>query len=445
MKSRSRKLRTEALEPRIVLDAQGVVWGADARLSLSFAPDGTDVSGAESALFEQFDSIAPRDTWQHTILSAFQLWTQQTNADIGVVYDDGSDFGAEGKIRQDPRFGDVRIGSVPLSEGTYAVAISANESIDGTWAGDILFNSEMEYSSLDELFAVAVHEAGHVFGLEHSADPVSPMHSDGSIPEHLSPTAEDIGILQGIYGTRPDDLYDSLAVQSGNGIDTPVSVPLSAYEFENADQGSLPTIAYADVTSPADIDKFSFQVPEGADGTVVVQLVTSGISQLAGSLEVVSGTGAVDYAISDSGGDDLSIVLRNTRAGEEFTVTVEGNDHSFFNVGSYTLAIWYLSVNQADFNSVMDVVRSPLRYVHSNEVLDYSNQGERFFAAAGAGYDPEGAILDLETAPGFVEGTRYQTFAGIDFRNDVDRFRIQTPELLQADRDWARVSSGHWT
>ena len=436
------KLRSEALEPRIVLDAQGVVWGADARLSLSFAPDGTNVNGAESGLFAQFDEIAPRETWQQTILGAFQVWTRETNADIGIVHDDGSDFGIQGKIRQDERFGDVRIGSIPLDEGIYAIAISADEAIDGTWTGDVLFNSEMKFESLDDVFATAVHEAGHVFGLEHSADPLSPLYPGDGSPRHVLPTDEDISNLQDIYGLRPNDLYDSLATANGaDGTTDDVAVPLTAYEFTNAAQGAIPTIAYADITTPDDVDRFTFQVPEGADGTVVVHMITSGVSQLAGSLEVTNQSGDTQHTFSTKSGRDLSVVLRDVDVGEEFSVTVSSNEHSYFDVGSYTLAVWYMSVNQANFNSISDVVRSPIRYVHSNDVPNYLNrEGQLFSAIGGSTADPEGGIEDLETAPGFVEGTRYQTYAGINFENDVDRFRLATPTDLLADRNWARVS-----
>ena len=67
----NRRLGSEALEPRLLLDADGVIWGADARLTLSFAPDGTQVVSDSSALFAQMDALAPRNQWQSAILRGF--------------------------------------------------------------------------------------------------------------------------------------------------------------------------------------------------------------------------------------------------------------------------------------------------------------------------------------------------------------------------------------
>ena len=443
--SNRKKLRSEALEPRLLLDAQGVIWGADARLTLSFAPDGTDVNGHESALFSQFDKIAPRDVWQQTILTAFHTWARETNADIGVVQDDGSDFGIDGKLRRDERFGDIRVGSIPMGEGTYAVAISANEAIDGTWTGDLLFNSEANFQNLDELFAVAVHEAGHVFGLEHSDDPMSPLYSDGTIPDYVLPTPEDISILRDTFGPRTEDLYDSVELGDSpfdGGMEASSgTVELSAYEFENAAQGAVPTIAFADITEPSDVDRYKFEVPEGAAGTVVVHLVTSGISQLAGNLRVTDdGGNLLGRASTLTPGDDSSVVLYDLEESDEINVSVRGNPNSYFDVGGYSLVVWYMSVNQVDVNTIGDLIRSPMRYVHTDDVLSYLSRGERFFTVGTTDLDPEGRELQLETTPGFIEGTRYQTYAGINQESDIDRYRIETPEGFRNERDWARIS-----
>ena len=446
MTYRSRhKLQSESLEPRLVLDAQGVIWGADARLTLSFAPDGTDVNGHDSALFEQFNKLAPRDVWQNTILAAFQTWARETNADIGVVHDDGSEFGVEGKIRRDPRFGDIRVGSIPLSEGTYAVAISANEAIDGTWTGDLLFNSEMKLENLDELFALTVHEAGHVFGLEHSDDPMSPLYADGGLPEHVIPTMDDIANLRDIYGIRAEDLYDSVEVGDSpfdGGIQANSStVNLKAYEFQDAEQGAVPTIAFADITHSGDVDRYQFQVPEGASGTIVVHVVTSGISQLVGSIAVEGSDGKLRGRHSSTkSGEDLSVVLNDVDELEQFEITVRGNPDSYFDVGGYSLVVWYMSVNQVDVNSISNLIRSPMRYIHTHDVLTFLSRGENFFTVTTSAFDPEGRVTTLGTTPGFVEGTRFQTYGGINQTHDVDSFRVRTPVALQPERDWARVS-----
>ena len=88
-----------------------------------------------------------------------------TNADIGLVSDSGAAFGTPGGTEGDDRFGDIRIGAVPLSPDVLAISVPADRLYSGTWAADVILNSNGEFTSIDDLFAVVLHEAGHVFGL----------------------------------------------------------------------------------------------------------------------------------------------------------------------------------------------------------------------------------------------------------------------------------------
>ena len=75
----------------------------------------------------------------------------------------------------DTRFGDVRIGAVPLTDNVMAESIPNNLLTQGSWAGDIVLNANAPWSDLHQVFSVALHEFGHVLGMEHSSDPASPM------------------------------------------------------------------------------------------------------------------------------------------------------------------------------------------------------------------------------------------------------------------------------
>ena len=50
--------RGEHLEARYLLDGGGLVWNDTSQLTLSFVPDGTDIGGESSALFEQCEKLA---------------------------------------------------------------------------------------------------------------------------------------------------------------------------------------------------------------------------------------------------------------------------------------------------------------------------------------------------------------------------------------------------
>ncbi len=194
----SRRLAVESLESRLMLDADGLAWTSAPDLTVSFAPDGTDVAGQTNVLFADLETQQTAN-WQQTIVRAFQTWARYTTTDVNVVRDSGDPLGTTGPTQGDLRFGDVRIAAVPLPPDTIALSVPHDELISGTWAGDVLLNSNVHWTSLDELFSVALHEAGHVFGLGHSDDPNSPMFSYG-VSQAVNPTARDIAELRQVYG-----------------------------------------------------------------------------------------------------------------------------------------------------------------------------------------------------------------------------------------------------
>lgn len=211
--ARKRGLRLESLEPRMLLHSGGIAWNSP-DLTISFAPEGTQIASHASELFSHFGSIGEQQAWQSSIVRAFATWAQQINATITVVDDSGDPFGVSGATQGDSKFGDIRVGALPLSSDVIAMSVPHDEIVSGTWAGDLLFNSKVDLASLDDLFAVALHEAGHVFGLDHSDDPNSPMYVHG-IPDAIEPAPHDIEELQKLYCVKIK------ARESEEGIDYP--------------------------------------------------------------------------------------------------------------------------------------------------------------------------------------------------------------------------------
>ncbi len=139
MAEKKTPLNLENLEDRCVPTTWGNVWADGSALTLSFAPDGTDVGNQQSGLFEQMNAHSDPEHWQVEILSAFQTWAAQTNLNVSVVEDGGQAFGSPGDLQGDLRFGDFRIGSVSLKSHELAQAQGFDWSA-GTWSGVVLFN-----------------------------------------------------------------------------------------------------------------------------------------------------------------------------------------------------------------------------------------------------------------------------------------------------------------
>src|SRR5262249_54748750 len=82
-RARTREIcpQLDALESRLLLySASGNAWPHPQLITISFEPDGTNLSGYSSNLFSTFNAkFGSTSAWENAILTAAQLWAQQTN------------------------------------------------------------------------------------------------------------------------------------------------------------------------------------------------------------------------------------------------------------------------------------------------------------------------------------------------------------------------------
>jgi len=184
-KSRSVLLQNETLESRDVPATFGVPWPNAQHLTVSFAPESTSTIGGvnnlNTVLGSQFGAglntaAAAQTAWKSAMLRAFSAWSSQSKINFSVVDDNGAAFGADGQITSDTHFGDIRIGGAQLSGNAMAISVPYDPSASGTSAGDILLNTNDNFNDGgDLLYRVALHEVGHILGLDHASDPSSVM------------------------------------------------------------------------------------------------------------------------------------------------------------------------------------------------------------------------------------------------------------------------------
>jgi hypothetical protein len=319
-----KRLAFEVLEDRLQPAVFGNPW-LNPNITLSFAADGTPVNGVAS----RFDSaLANIPASQRTgeVLRAFQSWIDVANVNVGVVADGGQPVGAAGTAFGDPRFGDVRIAAVPLATENVALGFPFDIAA-GTRAGDITFNSGNSFvvgsGAGYDLFSVALHEAGHVFGLPGSSDPTSARYQTAD-RVRSGPNAADIAAIQALYGARQADSYEG---NSGNAT-------IGTAARLQPQNGSDIIAIRADITTAADVDTYSFKADKLNGGAYLATLATSGYSLLHAKIEILDGSG---HVLATGAGNTPLRVLGLTE-GATYYARITSDD-AVFAIGGYKLEL----------------------------------------------------------------------------------------------------------
>lgn len=423
----------EHLEPRTLLDGNGLLLANDAYLTLSFANDGVQVAGQANALAATFNAIALEDVWQEAILRAFQTWAIRTNADIGVVDDSGQAFGTPGASRGDARFGDIRIAAIAMDPLIGAVSVPLDNVVGGTWLADVVFNTNFAFQSVNDIFAIALHEAGNVFGLEDNLDPNSPLHT-GTIPTATEPTAADTANLQTLYGVRSADAYDSAGeggTATSNNDSFADATELTINRIDSHDEGSAPSLVYGDITSATDVDFFRITTPGSYNGSVTFQVHSAGISLLAPRMRIYDEMRQLvqEVASASETGDTLTIALPNVAHDTKFYVEVGAATANLRGIGGYLLAVTFDGINQVAPSVTNDYAAGSLRKLSQEDIGKLLDPDVDDFFNDDLHEDDEllnATVLQSESE--FFVANRFEVVGSITDNSDSDYYRLLSPE-----------------
>src|SRR5262245_13980688 len=335
------RLTLRQLEDRTTPVVWNNPWPDANHLTVSFAPDGTNVDGAPSALFAGLGSL-PQSEWQTEILRAFQTWAALANINLSVAGDSGIAFGTPGPVQGSALHGDVRIGATDLSPGE--LAISNPFDLVSCWSGSVLLNTDMNFGLSDpaasDLYTVMLQEAGHIFGVGNSTNLDSVMYEQYRGPRTALDDS-DIADIQTLYGTRGPDRFEGTTGNDVTALATRLRFITGLSQLGASGGTALsPLVAAGDVTTLNDVDVYSVRVPFGVRG-FSASLRTSGISLLTARLTVLDAGGRVvaSAVATDPTSGDLTVSIPNARQGALYFVRVEGADDNVFGIGSYRLAI----------------------------------------------------------------------------------------------------------
>jgi hypothetical protein len=325
--------RFEQLEDRLTPASLGGSWLDAQHLSLSFVPDGTMATTAPSNLFQALNATMPGQNWEQVIVQAIQTWAVNGSINVHVVNDSGQPLGSPGLIQGDPRFGDIRIAGQDL--GPSVISIGTGFSVNGNrWSGTVVFNTSDQLgigtANAYDLFTVALHEAGHVFGLPDTAsDPTSVMYNQYTGPRSgLSPA--DVANFQAINGTRRPDSF-----QNGAG----------NHSFQTAaslDNNHLSVVADIGAVGQTEFYQFQYGGPLVVPGaSVTIQVQTSGLSLLEPNLTVYDNNHNVVGSASSINplNGNVSVQISSPVNGMHYFIQVGTSTQSVFGVGGYQLNI----------------------------------------------------------------------------------------------------------
>jgi hypothetical protein len=389
---RSARPALEHLEGRILLySTLGAQWTYSSRITYSFMPDGTSVGGVPSALFQTLNAVAPTATWEAQFEQAASIWENAANLNLAPVPDGGQPLGVSGDQQDDPRFGDIRIGAVPLDPGVLAVTFVPPPINGGSDAGDILFNSNANWAinNTYDVMTVAAHEFGHALGLGESTVVGSVMYGtyEGIVQSLIS---DDIAGIQSIYGAPQYDSFNSNGSHNG-------SVFTAANITSDITSAGQIALANLDLTVPGQAEWFSVTVPSSTTGKMTVTVQSSNLSSLEPGLMIYNQFAHLlaQTSAATPGGATISLTM-SVQAGQKYYIKdVAAVSGTAGTVGAYGLLVNFGNQTQ-----------SPIPPPNTVVPQQPDEGGGTITNVIGpAGSSAAGSSRSLQEAPGVVRAT----------------------------------------
>jgi hypothetical protein len=318
-RSRAARPAPEALESRLLLYSKlGDQWTYDSRITYSFMPDGTSIGGVPSVLFQTLNQNNSTSAWQQQIKEAASLWENSSNINLALVSDGGEPVGTSGNQQDDPRFGDIRIGAIPLGPGVLAETFLPPPANGGTDAGDIILNSSINWQINNnyDVMTVMAHEFGHALGLGDSTVAGSVMYGTYSgIDQSLS--SDDQAGIQSVYGARQFDIYNN----AGKRDNTYMTATNINSTINSSSQIAIPGL---DITTAGDSEWFYVNVPASTSGTMSVSVQSSNLSSLSPEVQVYSSALSLvgQASAQNSMGATVSVSNISVKASQGFYIKV---------------------------------------------------------------------------------------------------------------------------
>ena len=410
-------------------------------LTFSLAPDGTHIGREVSTMQSEFNQIAPSAQWQQAIARAFQKWSVQANINIGNVADNGAASGVFGPTRGDERFGDIRVTGFDYATDSNAEAVSENSRSVGTWAGDIFFNTAVDWRDTNSIEAAALHEVGHILGLGHSPDPASPMYLHGP-GGALELTSKDIQDVQAKHGARNLDPNEE-----GNGNNTIARASrIRGGEDDNTVlegfSGSQVWIQFGDLHNATDRDVYEIRTSVNYSGPLSVELRTSGLSlaKLGAEITDRNGRSLAQAEMSGDFGGTSILTLNQTTPDGKYYLQVHAGANAFWATGDYSVTIATPARLQSDANVIADWTRNAHRWYYNSDrtkdgfsyqLLPVSSKGPETDDRHSD--DTTGGSVGMPLALSTASRTVHQIVGTISDLVDVDNYRVIAPKLLNGN------------